>query len=293
VAAAATFSNSSTITINDVDVATPYPSTIEVSNVSASVQDVNLTLNAYSHTFPTDVGVLLVGPHGQTAQVMSDAGGGVPVFHIDLTFDNEATGFLPDEPTTGSYKPTAGPNAVFPSPAPSGPYGTDLSVFDGKDPTGTWSLYVIDDAAQDIGSISGGWSLDISTATPADTTPPTVTDTSLSATTPQGDASKTTNVTATFSEPVQNVTPETFMLERKIAVKKSPAKFERVDATVTLSSTDGKSAELNPALDLPKGDYRATITTEVTDLANPANALDQDSTQAGNQPKVWTFKVAK
>jgi len=31
----------------------------------------------------------------------------------------------------------------------------------------------------------------------------------------------------------------------------------------------------------------------VTDMANPANALDQDSAQAENQPKVWTFKVAK
>jgi hypothetical protein len=45
--------------------------------------------------------------------------------------------------------------------------------------------------------------------------------------------------------------------------------------------------------DLPKGDYRATITTEVTDQAEPANALDQDSAQTGNQPKVWTFTVEK
>jgi hypothetical protein len=141
--------------------------------------------------------------------------------------------------------------------------------------------------------VAGVDDVKVTSVTTTDTTPPTVTDTSLTAMTPQGDASKTTNVTATFSEPVQNVTPETFMLERKIAVKKAPPKFVRVDATVTLSSTDGMSAELNPALDLPKGDYRATITTEVTDLANPANALDQDSTQAGNQPKVWTFKVAK
>ena len=124
---------------------------------------------------------------------------------------------------------------------------------------------------------------------PADTTPPTVT-----TTIPEDGAqkvSRTTTVMANFSEPVQNVTPQTFILERKISVKKSPTKFERVDATVT-PSNDGKSAELNPALDLPKGDYRATITTEVTDQANPANALDQDSTP-GKQPKVWTFTVAK
>jgi len=101
---------------------------------------------------------------------------------------------------------------------------------------------------------------------------------------------KTDNVTAKFSEPVQNVSTETFILERKIAVKKAPSRFELVDATVSL--IDG-SYVLDPAQDLPKGEYRATITTEVTDMANPANALDQDSAQAENQPKVWTFKVAK
>jgi Bacterial Ig-like domain len=103
---------------------------------------------------------------------------------------------------------------------------------------------------------------------------------------------KTDNATAEFSEPVKNVTTETFILERKIAVKKAPPKFVLVNATVSLSA-DCLSAELNPVQDLPKGAYRATITTEVTDLAEPANALDQDSDQEGNQPKVWTFTVAK
>jgi hypothetical protein len=115
--------------------------------------------------------------------------------------------------------------------------------------------------------------------TTTDTTPPTVTDTS-----PDGTASKTANVTATFSEPVQNVTSSTFILERKIAVKKAPPKYVLVDATVSLSD-DGLSAVLDPVQDLPKGEYRATITTDVTDLADPANALED--------PVVWTFTVAK
>jgi CSLREA domain-containing protein len=114
-----------------------------------------------------------------------------------------------------------------------------------------------------------------------DTTPPTVT-----TTIPEDGAlevSRTTTVKANFSEPVKNVSTETFILERKISVKKAPPKFELVDATVT-PSDDGLSAELTPVQDLPKGEYRATITTEVTDVADPANALED--------PVVWTFTVA-
>jgi hypothetical protein len=123
-----------------------------------------------------------------------------------------------------------------------------------------------------------------------DTTPPTVT-----TTIPEDGAlevSRTTTVKANFSEPVQNVTSSTFILERKIAVKKSPTKFVRVDATVSPASPNAlDSYVLDPVQDLPKGDYRVTITTEVTDMAD--NALDQDSAQAENQPKVWNFTVAK
>jgi Bacterial Ig-like domain len=96
--------------------------------------------------------------------------------------------------------------------------------------------------------------------------------------------SKTANVTAKFSEPVKNVTTETFFLERKIAakVKNEPPKFERVAATVDLKNG---IYVLNPVKDLPKGDYRVTITTAVTDLAEPPNALAA--------PVVWTFTVPK
>jgi hypothetical protein len=109
-----------------------------------------------------------------------------------------------------------------------------------------------------------------------DTTAPTVTDT-----TPDGTVSRTSNVTATFDEEVQNVTSSTFILERQIAakVKTDPPKYVLVDATVSL--IDG-SYVLDPVQDLPKGEYRATITTAVTDVAgNPLAASE-----------VWTFTVA-
>jgi hypothetical protein len=107
-----------------------------------------------------------------------------------------------------------------------------------------------------------------------------VTDTS-----PEGkDVSKTATVTATFDEEVQNVTPSTFILERRIAakVKTDPPKFVRVDATVELK--DGIYV-LDPVQDLPKGDYRATITTDVKDQATDPNALEE--------AVVWFFTVKK
>jgi len=295
-ASAATFSNNEGITINDggspgvlcgPGTATPYPSQISVSGLGTSVTDVNVTVSGLSHTWPDDIGLLLVSPAGQSTILMTDSGHGDDVSGINLTFDDAASGTLPDNSqlSSGTYKPSQGSDAgdscsapaSFPDPAPASPYGSSLSVFNGSDPNGTWKLYVIDDGIIDAGSITGGWSLDISTTTAADTTAPTVTDTS-----PDGTASKTANVTATFSEPVQNVTSSTFILERNIAVKKAPPKYVLVDATVSLSD-DGLSAVLDPVQDLPKGAYRATITTDVPDLAD--NPLED--------PVVWTFTVAK
>src|SRR5206468_2152523 len=49
---------------------------------------------------------------------------------------------------------------------PAPPYGTHLNVFQGTDPNGLWSLYVVDDALGDVGFIGDGWTLDISIIDP-------------------------------------------------------------------------------------------------------------------------------
>jgi large repetitive protein len=156
-----------------VRVANPYPSEITVSGFNeGTIRDVNLKLRRYSHTWPDDVGVLLVGPQGQSALLMSDVGSSFAVSAIALTFDDEATDSLPDSAqiSAGTFKPTQGTNgtdnegepvpAEFPLPAPTGPYGSSLSVFDGTDPNGTWKLFVLDDAGLDAGKI-GAWKLRI------------------------------------------------------------------------------------------------------------------------------------
>ena len=148
----------SSFQIRDATTASAYPSSIPIQNLSGQITDVNLTLDGYRHTFPDDVDVLLVGPQGQKALVMSDAGGEFDVF-AKLTLDDEASASIPDSSHIDStiYRPTQGTNttsqgqtqgaavpASFPAPAPAGPYAKDLSVFDGTNPNGTWKLFVID-----------------------------------------------------------------------------------------------------------------------------------------------------
>jgi subtilisin-like proprotein convertase family protein len=160
------FSNPNPITIPDSGTSTPYPSTINVSGLSGNINSLKVTLTNLSHTWPDDIDVLLVGPTGTKALLMSDVGGSSGVNNVTLTFDPTATSSLPDSGliTSGSYKATDFETGdFFNAPAPVGPYGTDFSVFNGINPNGTWSLYVIDDAGGDVGTIAGGWSLTIGT----------------------------------------------------------------------------------------------------------------------------------
>jgi Ca2+-binding RTX toxin-like protein len=160
------FSNPNPITIPSSGTSTPYPSTINVSGLSGNINSLKVTLTNLSHTWPDDIDVLLVGPTGTKALLMSDVGGSSGVNNVTLTFDPTATSSLPDSGliTSGSYKATdVGTGDIFNAPAPGGPYGTDFSVFNNTNPNGTWSLYVMDDMGGDSGTIAGGWALTIGT----------------------------------------------------------------------------------------------------------------------------------
>lgn len=167
---ATTGSNDATIAIIEKGEALPYPSSITISGAVGYVNNVALTLSNFTHSFPDDVDILLVGPTGQGVIVMSDAGGGDDILDLTLTLDDQAATALPDGDalTAGSFRPAnyatrdEAPDE-FPSPAPAGPFGDKLSDFNGSDPNGIWSLFVVDDSRLDTGSIAGGWSLDIST----------------------------------------------------------------------------------------------------------------------------------
>jgi subtilisin-like proprotein convertase family protein len=177
VSATSSFSNPAAITIpappstgaTTGAPSTPYPSTINVSGITGTVSKVTVQLFNFNHTFPADVDVLLVGPGGQKLLLMSDVGGGTDAINANLTFDDTAAA-IGATVVSGTFRPTnSGTGDLFPAPAPAGPYPDpqQLSVFNGVSPNGTWSLYVVDDANIDAGSISGGWRLNITTADPS------------------------------------------------------------------------------------------------------------------------------
>ncbi len=144
-----------------------YPSPIVVSGLKGTIRDVNLTLNNLTHVFPSDVQVLLVGPRGQTAIVMANSGGLEDVDDVSLRLDDEAAEPLPDDAVlqSGTFRPThviADP-LVFNAPAPNGSANVALSVFDGRNPNGTWRLFVQDVEGSDPGRFAGGWELEITT----------------------------------------------------------------------------------------------------------------------------------
>ena len=159
------FSNTTPIIIPNGGVANPYPSTINVANAPIQIAKITVTLNSITHAVPQDIDVMLVGPQGQTAVIMSDAGGFMPASGERITLDDEAPTFIPSPLTTGTFKPTnlqAGD--PFPAPAPPPVGNPSLSVFNGTNPNGEWRLFVVDDVDLDNGSIGMGWTLTITPA---------------------------------------------------------------------------------------------------------------------------------
>ena len=164
------FTNTTVINILDNQAASPYPSSINVSGVSGTISNVTVTIRSLNHTWGRDVNILLVSPDGDKMVVMSDAGTTPTAVNATLTFSDAAAGYLPvtGSLTNGTYRPTDyPPSNPFPAPAPASPYPTNFTTFAGGNPNGIWSLYVMDDGTNDVGTISGGWSLTITTVSNA------------------------------------------------------------------------------------------------------------------------------
>jgi subtilisin-like proprotein convertase family protein len=166
--------NPANITINDSasppTLASPYPSQINISGLTGNVAKVTVDLKNLTHTFSDDIDILLVGPTGATAAIMSDAGGSFPIFNLNLTFDDNAATVLPDNSqlTSGTYRPANYEPSTdsWPMVAPPPSSNAALSVFNGTNPNGTWKLYIVDDMDGDAGNVAMGWCLNIATTVP-------------------------------------------------------------------------------------------------------------------------------
>lgn len=178
----AVFTNSTAITVGTTaSNAAPYPSAISVSGLTGTIANTNtsvkVTLNNFSHSFPDDLGVVLVAPNGEALLLMDGAGDDPDMAGVTFTFSDSGATQLPDLTAwaAGTYKPTAhytgdsfpapGPLLAYghPGPAVGGGTATFQSVYAGDAPNGTWNLFVRDFASGDSGSIAGGWSLEITT----------------------------------------------------------------------------------------------------------------------------------
>lgn len=229
----------------NVGQASPYPATINVTGLTGTVTNISVILSGLSHTFPGDIDILLVSPGGENAIIMSDVGFNTPATGISLTLDDSAANSLPetDPLTSGVFRPANydGLPDLFNSPAPTPAGGSMLSVFNGIVPNGIWRLYVMDNGIGDVGDISGGWALLVSTSTCGGNPTPTPTATPTATPTPGGGFES--DVTPRPSGDNSVISGDVIQMRRFATgldtPSISPNEFQRADAAPRLTFGDG------------------------------------------------------
>ncbi len=174
-----TFVNSTYISVPDQGTAV---SSIQVSGFAGSLSSLSVSLNGLSHEIPDDLQIVLVGSNGN-AVTLADfivADGAVlnAWFNtpVTLTFsdtapqrfftDTGAFGLSDGNITGGVFRPLGDNLRELPAAINGATVCmTFQEAFSGSNPNGTWTLYVRDVAAVDVGFITNGWSLSL-TAVP-------------------------------------------------------------------------------------------------------------------------------
>jgi hypothetical protein len=149
-----------------------FPSEIEVSGFTTPIAHVEVQLLGitYGPASTQDMDVLLIGPEGRTALIVSDVGGNTATGNVNLLLRDDAPEQLPSNSALSSCtcQPTniGSPDSInVLGPDLTPPSGSALAVFNGLDPNGTWSLIAADDDGNgNTGLINGGWILKITTA---------------------------------------------------------------------------------------------------------------------------------
>jgi hypothetical protein len=187
-----TFRNTTGLTITDATGNQtgfrPVSQTVAVSGVGV-VNSVAVTFTGFTHATPVDLDFVLVAPDGSNLVFLSDAGWYVAAANQTLTFADTGAAQAPSGTVLvngTTYKPTnlaIGLNETeaqfgLPGgPTLRNPAGSDsfANAFNGVAGDGVWTLYAVDDANGDTGTISG-WILTINgpdiVAAPAPPPPP-------------------------------------------------------------------------------------------------------------------------
>jgi subtilisin-like proprotein convertase family protein len=158
------FRNATPIQIPEFGMAHPYPSSIVVADLPGTIAEITVTLKDIDHTSLADIALLLVGPEGQNAVILANAGETSPASHLTLALNQGASHLISVPTVSGLFQPTVQP--LFPaffSPAPPSSGAVGLDLFHGTNPNGRWELFVIDQATQDRGHIHAGWELTLAT----------------------------------------------------------------------------------------------------------------------------------
>jgi subtilisin-like proprotein convertase family protein len=241
------------VTIDDATVATPYPDPIVVAGELPVTRDVNVRLNDLHHEAPADIDLLLVGPSGQTVVLLSDAGPSTGPSDVDLTFDDQAPAPVPDPLASGAYKPTDlddGLPDLFPSPAPPGPFGSQLADFRGANANGTWQLFAVDDEVLGTGLIDG-WSLSITGRNAAPLR--------LPSTIASGEPTGVVRVVINRGPPPPNPPPDPPLQAGRVDYETGPA------ASGTQAAAGIDYAPLRGTVEFAPGEYSKTIEIPLID----------------------------
>lgn len=148
--------NTDGLTVPTLGAATPYPSVVNFP-VTGTVSRARLHLRGLSHTWFSDLDIMLQGPGGQNLTVVSDVAIGQNLTDLSLVIEDQASRFLSDSAplVSGAFRPTnlAGADA-FPAPAPAPSTATQMAVFRDRPAQGPWRLWVVDDTGPDGGSMA-------------------------------------------------------------------------------------------------------------------------------------------
>lgn len=138
---------SATVITNNTDMAICDLCTINSTvNVSSHfvIQDLNVLLNSLNHSYDADLVIRIFAPTG-TSVLLSDRRGGSGNNFQNVVFDDSAARSISqgEAPFNGTFRPEEA-----------------LSVFNGIDAFGTWTLRISDVASLDTGTLRS-WGLDI------------------------------------------------------------------------------------------------------------------------------------